>query len=278
MFDNVLSKCKDNYDLCKNNYEQTKKYCRYGDGLALILCSSKGCQECLNIDFNEGPDNYDCYKKMNYYVLKYGSAFISEIYHYLNISKILEPYKGQRINVLSLGCGFCPDYYALWQYITDNELGISLSYCGIDKSEYWDSTRLNISDIKYQKSDLTDPFSFENCQIIMMNKVFSTIYKHKLHIVFLQNLEAAINTMDKNSVLIFNDVNSVYMGRDVFSRCIDPLFEGRIRKFYTDNPEYKGDGTWEHIQDDSIICPITNISGIDVLQKVRQSVFFEYRK
>jgi len=272
MFDKVLS-------LCKNNYEQAKNYCCHKS--VLKPCN---CEQCLYEGFRNSnqPDDYNCDKKMNCYVLKYGSAYISEIYHYLNTSKILEPYKGQSINVLSLGCGFCPDYFALSQYITDKGLGISLSYYGIDSSEHWKSTRLNFSDIKYGQSDLTNSFSFENSQIIMMNKVFSTIHKHKLHNVFLKNLIAAISTMDKNSVLIFNDVNSIYMGRDDFSKYIDHLFnKGQIRKFYTDNPENeacKGNGSWLHIQDNDIICPIIDISGIDVLREVRQFVFFEYRK
>jgi len=271
MFNQVLS-------LCKNNYEQAKNYCCHNS--VLMPCN---CEQCLSEGFRNPnqPDDYNCYKKMNCYVLKYGSAYISEIYHYLNTSKILEPYKGQCINILSLGCGFCPDYFALSQYITDKGLGISLSYCGIDNSEHWNSTRLNFTNVK--QSDLTNPFSFENSQIIMMNKVFSTIHKHKLHNVFLKNLENAIkNTMMKDTILIFNDVNSIYMGRDDFSKCIDPLFnKDQIRKFYTDNPENeacKGNGSWLHIQDSSIVCPITDISGIDILREVRQFVFFEYRK
>jgi len=272
MFDQVLS-------LCENNYNAAKKHCCHGgSNWSLILCNTMGCQECLRRDFHGGPDNYDCHKKMNCYVLKYGPAYISEIYHYLNTSKILESYEGQCINVLSLGCGFCPDYFAISQYITDKGLGISSDYYGLEKSTHWDSTRLNLPDIKYQQSDLTDPFTFENHQIIMMNKVFSTIYKHELHDVFLKNLIAAINTMDENSVFIFNDINSIHMGRDIFDETITPLFDAaQIRRFYTDSPPYKKDD-WIHIQDNGIICPTTDISEINVLREVRKSVFFEYGK
>jgi hypothetical protein len=273
MFGQVLS-------LCEKNYNEAKNYCCHGsNNLALMFCNSSGCQECLKKDFRERPDDYDCDKKMNCYVLRYGSAYISEIYHYLNASKILEPYKGQGINVLSLGCGFCPDYFAISQYIDDRELGINFDYYGIEKSIHWNTTRLKFSNIKeYWQLDLTNPFSLKNCQIIMMNKVFSTIYKHKLHDVFFKNLVTAINTMDENSVFIFNDINSIHMGRDIFDETIAPFFDAsKIRRFYTDSPEYKGND-WIHIQDNSIICPMTDIVEIDVLREVRKFVFFEYRK
>jgi hypothetical protein len=64
-----------------------------------------------------------------------------------------------------------------------------------------------------------------------MNKVFSTIRKCETNIkkIFMDNLIIAINTMAPNSVLIFNDVNSWYKGRDELDNKIKNLFNNVTR-------------------------------------------------
>jgi hypothetical protein len=216
---------------------------------------------------------------MNYYVLKYGSSYVSEIYHYLENSLVIESLGVNNLNVLSLGCGFCPDYYALSQYISDKGLNITFQYYGLDNSTAWDTTRISHSNALYNQSDLLQPFNISNAHIIMLNKLFSTIYRHSLHGGFLQNLTTAINTtMTENGVLVFNDVNSIHMGRDVFDRQISLLFpQTNIRRYYTDNPPYIGTN-WGQISQNTIVCPITALPFVEPINFINRNVFFEYRK
>jgi hypothetical protein len=217
---------------------------------------------------------------MNYYVLKYGPAYVSEIYHYFETSKILETYQNQTINVLSLGCGFAPDFFAISQYIKDKGLNVYFQYYGIDQSNYWNTTRLTGNGMTYWQHDLTNPllpFSFQNYHIIFMNKVFSTIYKHNLHSYFLKNLINAINTtMAKNAVIVLGDINDQDMGRDEFDRTISGHFSS-VKRFYTAVSTYF-ERNWILIPQTNIIYPLNNYGSISPLPGPTKTVFFEYRK
>jgi SAM-dependent methyltransferase len=234
----------------------------------------------LNDGFYGHADEYDCEKKMAFYVLNYGKSYISEIYHYLKNSQILDNITGQ-FNILSLGCGFCPDYYAISKYITDHGINMKIDYVGIDISAAWNKTRMQHKNIHYFQMNLTDlshPLSFQGYNLIMMNKVFSTIFVHNNHIPFLQNIVNAINvSMEKDAILIFNDVNSYYMGRDVFDGTIS-YYVSTIKKYYTDSPPFSGNGRWIQIPETDIIYPFNNYGDIYPLNTLAKSVFFEYRK
>lgn len=264
MFNQILTQCW-------NNYQQMS--CCHGENHP---CN---CYNCLNDGFYSHADEYDCDKKMVFYVLNYGKSYISEIYHYLTNSKILDDLSG-RFNILSLGCGFCPDYYAISKYILDHNLDIQIEYTGIDKSISWNKTRTQYNNIHYIHTDLTDlsrPLSFRDYNFIMMNKVFSTIYVHNNHIPFLQNIANAIDTsMENDAILIFNDVNSIHMGRDIFNGSISPHVNN-IRKFYTAHPPF-AEHSWIQIPEMDLIYPFDCYGSISPLNTLAKSVFFEYRK
>jgi hypothetical protein len=267
MFDNLLSQCWENYkdaECCHEN----NNFCN--------------CYNCLNNGFFSHSDEYDCEKKMLFYVLNYGASYISEFYHYLSKSEILNNFHGN-LNVLSLGCGFCPDYYALSKYITDNKLNIQISHIGIDNSVFWNKTRINHSNINYYISDLTDltnPLSFQGYNIITVNKVFSSLYGQDNHISFLQNIGNAVKTsMENNAILIFNDVNHIDMGRDVFDQNIKRYFNNILR-YYTDIRKAYFETSWVPIPKTNVIYLVNNydFENITPLNTVTKTVFFEYRK
>jgi len=191
MFNKILSQCWTNYQSMSNDCCQCEQYQIYQ------RCN---CSFCLSKDFHKRPDEYECDKKMLFYVLNYGAAYISEIYHYLTTSGILTGYTG-RINILSLGCGFCPDHFAFAKYIADKSLDIELHYTGVDKSTAWDKTRMPLPNVNYQQGDFTDLtrlWPFNGFQIITVNKVFSTIRKHGASSDFLTNIQGAVkNSMAK---------------------------------------------------------------------------------
>jgi hypothetical protein len=265
MFSDIITQCENNI-------------------LSMPCCHNDGrdyyCYSSLYAGFCNTPNEYDCDKKMNYYVLKYGSSYyVGEIYHYLENSLLIESLNITNINILSLGCGFCPDYYAVSQYITNKKLDINFQYYGLDISTAWNTTRLSYSNVHCDQSDLVQPFNIQNAHIIMLNKIFSTTYRHGLHDSFLSNLIEAINpTMMQNAVLIFNDVNSIYMGRDIFDKRISLLFsQSNMRKYYTDNPPYIGMGLMP-IPQNTIICPMTALPSIEPISFINRNIFFEYRK
>jgi len=269
LFDQVITQCMSNISLMN---------CCHDDGRDCY------CYNCLQPGFYVGGlDEYECDKKSNFYVLKYGPSYISEIYHYLSVSKILETFEGSTINILSLGCGFSPDYYAITKYISDNNLPLNFQYYGWDISSNWDSTRISCLNVLYSVVDLLNPFSIENCYIIMLNKIFSTIHRHGNHSIFLTNLIDAIkNTMTQGAFLLFNDVNHRDNGRDIFDDTISPLFTPvNVRRYFIDDPNepvFPGNGSWIKIRQNGLIYPINYSSNINPISNIRHNVFFEYRK
>jgi len=262
MFETLIEKCNTNLESMDCCHKGAKE------------CN---CYQCLSADFHEMPDDYNCEKKLNYYVLKYGSSYTSEIYHYFESSKILEDFNGKAINVLSLGCGFAPDYYAIMKYIKDMGLEIKIKYYGIDNSNYWESARVVYRNTKYLQNDLLDPFSFENFDLIIMNKVFSTIYKHGNQDIFIDNLVNAIdNTMPLNALLIFNDINHIDMGRDYFHNRVNQKFR-KVRQYYCGPAKYT-EYQWKKIANDRIVFPLVDNRDVDPIAEIRCFVYFEYRK
>lgn len=174
------------------------------------------CYDCLHKSFYSltTPDEYDCLKKLCYYVMNYGPAYASEIYHYLSESQVLESnYCGKTVKVLSLGCGFSPDLIALDKYISDKNLSIKLSYTGIDNEQLWNSLRNNDPRAKYFVSDVCSGFDMSGCDFVFINKLYSTLRKNKQDKQFIKLLIHQVGTALKTgSFLIFNDINHRDMG------------------------------------------------------------------
>ena len=163
----LLEKCNELYD---------ELDCCHGNN------STCSCGDCWKSDFYAGPDSYNCLKKLCYYTMNYGPAYASEIYHYFDKSQIFEREFNNRavINLLSLGCGFSPDAYAIEKYIDDNKLNIEYNYTGFDIEERWNEIRENANNKHYEVCDLLDGFSLREYDIIFICKVFSTIRRNNI--------------------------------------------------------------------------------------------------
>lgn len=89
------------------------------------------CVNELSMDYDlnvRSADTYDCLKKMDTYIIRYGAAYASEIYHYLTASDFKSKIKlDQPLTIKSLGCGFSPDYHAIKKYLKDNNIQISIN-------------------------------------------------------------------------------------------------------------------------------------------------------
>ncbi len=251
--------------------------------MSMPCCHSDGricyCYDCLREGFYHMPDTYECAKKMNYYVLNYGPSYASEIYHYLSNSNILETlWSDKKLRILSLGCGFGPDLVAIERYVDDKNLPIQFEYYGIDESTCWDTARYDSENATFAEHDVVSSLNLSDCDLIFIVKLFSTLYKHKLHNHFLSVFNSAVNTQLKDDgIVVFNDINSIHMGRDVFHDAVKHLFK-QCRQFYCDDPEYTEPG-WIKIPDNKVVFSIEfEQLSIFPLLDVGETVFFEYRK
>lgn len=149
------------------------------------------CEGSLTADYYERNDSYDCQKKMDTYVIKYGPSYISEIYHYLEASQLLNGFQNSPLNAISLGCGFAPDYYALQKYNTDSRLNIQLRYWGLDMSTSWNTARPPIgANCQFQHADLTQPLICKeliSCSYVKVSRQCSSIkFTHDFYKIWLQ--------------------------------------------------------------------------------------------
>jgi len=231
------------------------------------------------MDFHDRPDTYNCEKKVNYYVLNYGPSFASEIYHYFSTSQVLENnFNNTTLNILSLGCGFSPELIALERYIRDYHLTINFNYRGIDSNQSWNNTRLHNANAQYIIDDVSHNINLIDMDIVFVIKLFSTLYKNNLSNQFLSSLRNAISSQLKaNGLLIFIDVNSIHMGRDIFHNSVSNLFTKCYQYYSGINPPYS-EYSWTRINQQNIVFTIPNNLSISPLPNLRNNIFFEYWK
>lgn len=242
-----------------------------------ILGHMCNCYNELRSDFYTRADTYNCDKKMNYYALNYGASFISEYYHYISQSQSIQNIlrSNEHVYIKSLGCGFAPDYYAIQQYCVDNNINCVLHYTGYDISNHWGTIRPHGNNINFINNDISSNIDLSNADIIIIGKVFSTIMRHQLTTTFISTLTNAItSTMSQNSILVFNDINNVHLGRDLFDNSVVNLFSAS-NKFYFNG--YQGQG-WTHINQPNIIYQIPAGLTVTPLLNTGCTVIFEYRK
>ena len=258
---------------CIANYERLE--CCHPESLQ---CD---CSLCLHKQFYLGPDRYNCQKKANYYVMNYGPSYASEFYYYLTNSAVLhENYVAQnirKIKVLSLGCGFAPDLVALDRYVYDESLPLEIEYHGIDLYNCWEGVRYVTSNSHFHIGDVTQKINLVGYDMVVLSKLFSTLWKNKLGDQFISILRDAVsNQLRDNGIVIFNDVNSCHLGRDVFHKGVVDLF-GHVRQYYCDSPPYSGYG-WIKIPEEYIAFKIPSSPRYSPLLQITKNVFFEYRK
>jgi len=213
--------------------------------------------------------------------MNYGPSYASEFYHYLKNSQILESFiseKRDTITIISLGCGFAPDIIAIDKYIKDKSIRLKINYIGIDKEISWGKIRIPISCAKFECKDLLNGFDLSNCDIVVINKMYSTLRKNNISSEFLSILKDKLeNSLPLDSYLLFIDINSKYMGRDEFDSSVYTFFR-YIRRFYVGIPPHT-EPNWIKIPENTIVFSIPdNLSIGRPLMEIRKNVFFEYRK
>nr|WP_318681620.1 hypothetical protein [uncultured Treponema sp.] len=194
------------------------------------------CYDCISSHFytTDGNEKYDCEKGLAHYILDYGPCYASSTYHFLNKSKIIEETGKKELKILSIGCGFSPDYYAFKKYITDNSLNILIDYTGIELHPEWnifhnpeltpDKRILNLNVLEDRIPD------FKIYDIIFIDKFFSSLSNPEGRSKWLHLLKHYISKLMKSdAILIFKDVNHQSRGRDLFDSTISPYFSDITR-------------------------------------------------
>ena len=221
---NLLNRCNDIYgqsECCHNDPERT--------------CY---CIDCLQQGFYGNQDMYSCLKKLCSYTMNYGPCYASEIYNFLQTDRLLENnYLNQEVKILSLGCGFCPDWFGFDKYIRNNTLPVMFEYEGRDIEPLWGHLRVGVHNANIVCESVLNGFTLAEFDIIIINKLFSTLKANNMHNQFLDILTTEIQTSMKiGAHLIFNDANHIDKGRDVFDNAVSQYFDiKRKYKFNLDN-------------------------------------------
>ena len=125
-----------------------KKFNTYGDKCGCQTCNhpaqkcSGSCYDCLyQIHFPSRFENpkktlYDCPKMVYHYICQFTYKYTSEILYAFNLyADYLKDFK--EYNIMSIGCGGCPDLMALEKLCNDNYINTSISYMGYDINPLW---------------------------------------------------------------------------------------------------------------------------------------------
>lgn len=221
---------------------------------------SGGCKVCLEevhypTRYPHGKKDYDCSNLINFYMCDYSFKYASEMLYLLCQSQALKEI--EKYHIMSIGCGGCPDLMAFESYVLSTNTSKKIQYYGIDKNKLWRPIHNQIKSYlptsratmraKYVYDDAIDFFdreTIEDANVIVIQYLISHLYNtnqiSKIY-QFYENLisNLIVHRESQNPfVILINDVNSCYRGRDYFEELYALLEEneldGNCRRFYFD--------------------------------------------
>ena len=191
------------------------------------LCE-RDCKECLDdLHFHKNKirNAYDCEHLLDFYVCRYSYKYCSEMMYAL---ETLDLSSYPRFNILSLGCGGAPDLMA-FEYMNYRK---EIFYCGIDKNIYWRKIHnkiLEVStmrDINFSRNiDVLDYFNtscLDGYNVLIIEYLISFFYTQIGAQGVKKWFDKLVNNVIKYKLhgspflIIINDVDSIYTGRDSF--------------------------------------------------------------
>ena len=253
-----------------------KKYIAFGDKCGNDTCShpsgkcSGSCYDCLyQIHYFDGDtcnhkSLYDCPKMLYHYVCQYTLRYASEIlYAFKEESNFLNTF--ENINMMSIGCGGCPDLMAMEQFLYDNGLITPITYKGYDVNPLWLQVHNRVQhycndndiDSRIKREDAISYFSkyySKNTNVIVISYLISYLYntpqKKEILTFFDRLIDNVIVRNSDKKLIVFNDVNSCNRGRDFFADFITKLkkkgLHGSYKYMYFDSDRlnrYQRNGT-----------------------------------
>ena len=230
---------------CDEMYTKYKRTCGCGKCNHPSGECSGNCYNCLyEIHYPSRAKEpakklYDCQKMLYHYVCQYSYLYATELlYAFEEEFDYIKDYP--YYHIMSLGCGGCADIMAFEKFKNEQGLTQSISYMGFDVNELWypineytkkccEEKDIKIS-INY--SDVFKCFNgrvISNTNIVIISYLISYLYNtnqiktiDRFIDIFTQNIIKKKGD-GKKLLLIINDVNSCYRGRDYFKDFTDKI-------------------------------------------------------
>jgi len=191
-----------------------KKYCSDG-------CRKK-CEKCLE-DIHFAQDgtarDYNCEKMIAYYICQNAHKYSSEIQHFLSS---INTRKFSSLKILSIGCGSAPDLIGTFDYLTNNNIYIPITYHGIDKNSLWEPyqnfVKANLpTNTFFLNSTVEESILKTDYNIVILQYLFSTYLKvdNKLIDRFEDIYNMVYPKIQTGGYIVINDVNHYNVGRDL---------------------------------------------------------------
>ena len=230
LIDEIINFCDADYDSIE---------CNCDDCSNATICGHD-CKECLDdIHYhrNNLRSDYSCRKLLDYYVCRYSYKYCSEIRYAL---QEIDHDRYRDFSILSLGCGGAADLMAFDEVCSEK----INKYYGIDINEYWDTIHEQIkcvSGYKVKFSTNVDVLSYlrtnniMNYNVIIIEYLVSFFYKEIGEMGISQFFDDIIESIVSNKrydtpmLIIINDVDSCYTGRDTVDMC---RFVNHIGHYY----------------------------------------------
>lgn len=214
------------------------------------------CKQCLEevhypTKYANGRKDYECDRMLDFYVCDYTAKYASEMLYLMRKSNAMREI--EKYHVLSIGCGACPDLMALERYCHEAPSSKTISYLGIDVNERWrrihgiihnyNTSTILKSNFRYIDA-VTDEFVIPDANVVVLQYVISHFYNNgqivQINDFFQKLIDAIISHKQKEvpMVILINDVNSIYRGREYFMDLVEKLqssdFHGRQSCYYFD--------------------------------------------
>lgn len=109
-----------------------------------------------------------------------------------------------------------------------------------------------------------------------MNKVFSTLKKNDLHDSFLDNFQSQLDDYPIGSLIVYNDINHINEGRDIFKNFMQRNSFEIIGKYFFDNSGYNDNYTV--LESSENVCEIPHGLPCESKTIPAQLVFIVYQK
>lgn len=189
----------DIWDIIRNTYNfGLKKY---------IESDGKLCELSINFFDDKNPPDYSKLHVQQSYLLKYCLAYSFEYYYMYN--HIKSSFKNE-INILSLGCGSCIDYWSLCLLLYRKDKDLKINYIGVDKIK-WNSNDIenifdknNINTYKFTRRKTDNCYFIEN-EINILSDYY--IFNDSI-INILNNLDVIIFPRSIGEILI-DETNNI---------------------------------------------------------------------
>jgi len=182
---------------------------------------------------------YDCQKMMYFYVCQYSYRYATQILYAFNRYRdtIMNMNK---IRLMSLGCGGCPDLMAIEKFCHDNRYTGDIAYKGYDINTLWrpihsevkkycDNNNIQRTFIENDVITYFSKYYVPNVNIIVISYLISSLYNtgqiSKIDTLFTEIRDNVVKRKKSGEklLIIINDINHNIKARNYFKNLYDIL-------------------------------------------------------